>query len=246
MVRAMTTPSEQVVRAVESFADEVQTALGDALLGLHLYGSAAGGDFVSGRSDVNVMIVVRAVSRTTLDALASLLPPWRRRGFALPLVVDEDFLERARDAFPIELDDARRCHRTLVGPDVLATIRVDRAHLRRQCEQEARAKQLRLQTLYLDAAARGDDLDRLLVESIKTFLVILRHVLHLRGDDAPFAYDEVLAAGERWLGPLPSFHRVLAHRRGADHLSRHALLDEFGRYLADVERIVGAVDTLHG
>ena len=119
--------------------------------------------------------------------LAALLPPWRRRGFALPLVIDEEFLERARDTFPMEIDDLRRAHRPLAGTDVLAALTVDRTHLRRQCEHEARAKLLRLRALYLDAAARPEDLDRLLTESLKSFLVILRHVLHLRGEQAPQA-----------------------------------------------------------
>jgi hypothetical protein len=189
---------------------------------------------------------VRAISSALLDVLAARLRPWRRRGLALPLVVDEEFVERARDAFPLELDDLRRAHRTLVGSDPLDGITIDRVALRRECEREARGKLLRLRALYLDAADRPDELRRLLVESLKTFLVILRHVLHLRGDDAPYAYPDVLAAGEHVLGPLPAFRRVLDHRLGTARLARHEVRAEFSRYLADAERVVAAVDALHG
>src|SRR5258706_4057506 len=167
----MPAPDARLERDLAGFVHDVERALGDALVGVTVYGSAATNDWVRGTSDVNTMLVVRAVTSTVLDALAGPLVAWRRRGFALPLVVDDDFLERARDAFPMELDDARRVHRTLRGPDLLAGVAIDRAHLRRACEHEARAKLLRLRAHYLDVAARPRDLDRLLVQSIKSFLV---------------------------------------------------------------------------
>jgi len=242
---AMPTADARLERDLAGFVHDVEQALGSALVGISVYGSAATDEWARARSDVNTMIVVTGVTGAVLDTLVEWLVPWRKRGFALPLVVDEEFLERARDVFPMELDDARRAHRTLVGPDVLASVRVDRAQVRRQCEHEARAKLLRLRALYLDAAVAPALLERLLLESVKTFLVILRHVLHLRGDDAPFEYADVLAAGEKVLGPLPAFRRVLDHRQRRIRLPSRELRTEFSRYLADAERVVAAVDTLH-
>src|SRR5436190_11725926 len=97
-------------RDLAGFVGDVERALGDELLAVHLYGSAATGEWVRGRSDVNTVVVVRAVTSRVLDALAACLGRWRRRGFALPLVVEEEFFDRAADAFPMELDDARRVH----------------------------------------------------------------------------------------------------------------------------------------
>jgi hypothetical protein len=227
------------------YTEEVKDALGADLVSLIVYGSAAGDEWLPERSDVNTMIVVRAISSALLDVLAARLQSWRRRGFALPLVVEEEFFERARDAFPIELDDARRAHRTLAGADPLAGLTLDRAALRRECEREARGRLLRLRALYLDVAHRPEELERLLADALKTFLVILRHVLHLRGQDAPYGYADVLAAGEHLLGPLPAFRRVLDHRTGARPLARRDLRAEFSRYLADAERVVAAVDAIN-
>jgi len=232
-------------RDLAGFADEMRDALGDTLVSLIVYGSAAGDDWTPGYSDVNTLLVVRGVSAAVLDVLAARLPPWRRRRFALPLVADEDFLRQAADVFPMELDDMRRVHRTLHGPDVVAGIAIDPSALRRQCEHEARSKLLRLRALYLDVAARPHDLERLLVASLTTFLVILRHVVQLRGDGTPHEQAGVLAAGERFLGPLPAMRRVLEHRGGRSRLQRAALREEFARYLADAERVVAAVETVH-
>jgi predicted nucleotidyltransferase len=231
-------------RDLAGYVTALERALGDALVGINLYGSAATDDWVRGASDVNTIVVVRAVTSQVLDTLAACLPAWRRKGFALPLIVEEDFFERAADAFPMELDDARRVHRTLRGPDLLTAVRIDRAQLRRQCEQEARGKLARLRARYLDAAARPADVEELLTRSLTSFLVILRHLLHLRGDDTAFAYTDVLAAGEHVLGPLPAFRRILERRRTPGRRSRGEIRDEFARYLGDAERVVAAVDTL--
>lgn len=241
----MAAPDPSFDRTLDAYAAELRETLGDTLVAVIVYGSALGDDFVAGRSDVNVLVVVRAVSRTLLDAMADPVARWRRRGFALPLIVDPDFLERARDTFPMELDDIRRAHRTLYGPDLAAELAVARADLRRQCEQEARAKLLRLRTLYLDAAAQPGDLERLLEASLTSFLVLLRHLVHLHGEEAPQGFAEVLSAGERFLGPLPALRRLFDQRRAGRRIARGDLHEEFGRYLTDVERIVTGIDTLH-
>jgi hypothetical protein len=85
---------------------------------------------------------------------------------------------------------------------------------------------------------------RLLVASLTSFLVLLRQLVHLHGDEMPQRFADVLSAGERFLGPLPAMRRVYDHRRGVARLARTDLTEEFGRYLADVERIVAAIDTL--
>ena len=221
---------------------EIEEALGQALVCLALYGSAAGDDWVAGRSDLNLAIVVPRVSVQVLETLAPLVARWRRRGFALPLVLDPEYLERARDAFPMELEDIRREHRVLAGRDVFAAVRTDPAAMRRECEREGRGKLLRLRALFLETAGAPRALEGVLVGSLKSFLTLLRHLLGLRGESPGHGYGEVLRAGEALVGPLPVMRRLLAHRSGLAKLSRRALRDEFGAYLEEVERIVAALD----
>jgi len=90
---------------------EVTDALESQLLCLGLYGSAAGSDWFPPHSDINTVIVVPAVTIDVLDALAPIVARWETRRFATPLLVERDFLARARDAFPIELEDIRHQHR---------------------------------------------------------------------------------------------------------------------------------------
>lgn len=228
---------------VARFAEQVQQALGARLLCLALYGSAAGDDWVGARSDVNLVVVVARVLLEVLDALAPVVAA-RPRVLALPLLLDPEYLDRARDAFPMELADLARQHRVLAGEDVLAAIRVAPAALRRECEQEARGKLLRLRTLYLETAGHPAALERVMVESLKSFLLVLRHLLHLHDGAGAASYDATLRAGEVAVGPLPVMRRLLDHRTGTAPLAARALRGEFGRYLEEVERIVAALDRL--
>ena len=238
----MTRPDPSVETQIATFAAEMQAALGDRLRCLVVHGSAAGDDWVAGRSDVNTALVLPAVTLDVLEAIAAVVARWRPRGFALPVVMDDEYLARAADTFPMELDDIRRQHRVLAGTDAFAGLTLEPAAIRRECEYEARGKLLRLRALFLETARVPEALEQLMVESLKTFLVVLRHLLRLRGVDAAHGYRAVLAAGERALGPLPTMRRLLDHRAGDRHLRAEALRAEFGAYLAEVERIVAAID----
>jgi hypothetical protein len=238
----VTPPAERLA----TYAAEVRAALGETCLSVVLYGSAAGEDWVAGRSDVNTAVVVGRVTLAVLDALAPVVARWRPAGFALPLVVDPEYLARARDVFPMELDDIRRQHRVLAGTDPFGALEVDSAALRRECEGEARGKLLRLRALYLEHAGTPPDLTRLMTDSLKSFLALLRHVLRLRRVEVPPAYAAVLAAGEAAFGPFPAMRRVLGLRGGAPAPGGEPLHALFAAYLADVERLVAAVDDLGG
>jgi len=240
----MTRPAAEIEARIVAFAEAVRAALGEELVALVVYGSAASGDWVDRRSDVNTAIVVPRVTIDVLERLAPAVADARARGFALPALMDEEYLARARDTFPMELDDIRRQHRVLAGQDPFAALTVERAALRRECEYEARAKLLRLRALFLETARTPEAVEALMTGSLKTFLVVLRHFLRLHHDEPAHGYADVLAAGERVLGPLPTCTRLLHHRTGETSLAPAALRAEFGAYLGEVERIVAAVDAL--
>lgn len=240
----MAGPDAEAEQRIAAFASEVRTALGDDLVALALHGSAAGDDWVAGRSDLNAVLVVPRVTLDVLTRLAPVIGRFTAQGFAPPAIMDHEYLARARDTFPMELDDIRRQHRLLAGRDVFSDLVLDPAAVRRECEYEARAKLLRLRALFLEAAETPAALERLMLQSAKSFLVLLRHLVRLHREDGPQAYGAVVDAGERFLGPLPTIRRLLDHRRGVMPVATDALRAMFGSYLAEVERIVEGVDRL--
>jgi hypothetical protein len=223
-----------------AYAHDVHAVLGDACVGVVLYGSAAGVDWVPGRSDFNTVIVLQRATPERLATLAPVIARWRPKGFALPVVLDREQVADAAQLFPMELDDITRQHRVLAGDDPFAGIATDEAALRRECAQEAFGKLLRLRAFTLEHAGDAAAQARMMTESVKTFVIVIRHLLRLRGEDAPRAYDAALAAGEAAVGALPAMRHVLAERRdvSADPARLRALADE---YVAEVERLVAAV-----
>jgi len=81
------------------FTQELRELLGNQLLAVVLYGSAAGENFVPGSSDLNTAIVVQRMGFEVLKKLQPHIVSWHKRGFAVPLIVDRNFLHYSRDVF---------------------------------------------------------------------------------------------------------------------------------------------------
>lgn len=233
------------VRAkVRELAAQIQAAVGEDLVSLVLYGSALGPDYVEGRSDINFLVVVRAAPSTVLPRLRPHWPRWRRQGMAVPLVVDRHFLVRAADVFPMEIADLQVQHEVLAGDDLLASIAVQPECLRRQAEFELRSKWVRLSALYLQAEALRSDAAAALLEAVKSFCIVMRHLLRLAGKQAPQSYEQVareFAAAFRL--ELPATLQLLAIRqqRASWPRDRDSL---FRQYLREVEQVVDVADRL--
>jgi len=95
-------------------------SLGD-LAGLNasvvLYGSAARADWVPGRSDVNLLVLLDDTSPNALRRLTPAVTAWHTKGFAPPLIMGLDEWQRSADVFPIEIADMQAAHRVLCGAD---------------------------------------------------------------------------------------------------------------------------------
>src|ERR1051325_9869094 len=141
---------EKIERTLSDATELVRGLYGEHLVALGLYGSAAGSDYVDGISDINLVIVLKAVEHAHVQALRPHLGGWRKQRIATPLLLDRPFLEDAADVFPMELLDIQAQHRILYGENVFASLAVSDANLRYQCEHEARGKLLRLRQLYLE------------------------------------------------------------------------------------------------
>ncbi|HXQ23581.1 MAG TPA: hypothetical protein VN812_18020 [Candidatus Acidoferrales bacterium] len=231
-------------KAIAQIAEQVRLVFGTDLVSLVLYGSAAGVDFVPGRSDLNVAIVLERLTFPHLKALHQHLPKWHKLGMATPLLLDRHFIERGRDAFPMEFHDVRAQHRVLFGEEVFATMAIDSRHLRYQAEHEARGKLLRLRTLYAEIGADRKRLEALMLSSVKTFLIIMRNLIRLRAGEAHTGYLQVLGQFEEHFATrFPTTRHVIRVKLGLDRWS-DGIDGTFGAYLGEVEQLVDRIDRI--
>ncbi len=229
-------------RSIAQLTGLIRAAFGSDLVGLILYGSAAGEDFVPHRSDLNFAIVFEKTQFSHLRILHEQMPAWSKFGMAMPLLLDRRFLDGARDVFPMEFLDIKAQRRLLYGEDVFATLTVESDRLRYQSEHEARSKLLRLQALYVSVGADRQRLQSLVLDSVKSFAIIMRNLLRLRCGRAPIPYRIVLREfAKEFAVEFPIMERLIRVRENAERWADDP--DEvFSRYLEEVERLVDLID----
>ena len=230
-----------VDRVVGPFLSQVDSALGDGYSAV-LYGSAARGDFVPGRSDLNLMLITDDLSPARLSGLGGAFAGWRKSGYEPPLVILRSEWARATDVFPIEITDMRCGYRVLRGPDPVAGLQVAPSDLRSALEREVRGKLLRLRQGYVAAAGDPGALGQLAGQSSGTILVLLRALLVLLGRTIPQEPMEVAAAAAAAMGvdgePLLNVVRHRAER------GWRCSPGEFEGYLDAVARAATFLDQL--
>jgi len=179
-------------QVLDRFVRDVQGLYGAELVSLFLYGSAASGEHVPGRSNFNVAVVLRKLSAALLRKAAAHLRTWHRQGFATPLFLDLEILHDSMDVFPMEFLDMQAHHRVLSGTDLFAGLSIRQGNLRLQCEQELRGKLLKLRQSYVESALAPGEMERVLVAAASSIAILGRMLLRLGGEDAAGEVDGVL------------------------------------------------------
>jgi hypothetical protein len=230
---------QAIRRVIEPFLAEVDSALGATYTAI-LFGSAARGDYVPGRSDLNLMLIIERADAAALTRLRPAFARWRKAAPGLPLVISRDEWLHGVDVFSIEICDLRAAHQVLRGPDLVAQLRPDPADLRRALEKEFRGKLLRLRQRY--AGHGGDRLGEWAGATISAIVLFFRCLLILTDRNAPPEPSGVIEATAALLGfePAPLL-RVLACRTTP---KTPLAAGDFEAYLAAVERAARFTDQL--
>jgi predicted nucleotidyltransferase len=232
---------ESVARVVDPFLTEADKALGQGYSAV-LYGSAARGDFVPGRSNINLMVVTDQLTPSILRSLGRAFAGWRKGTPEPPLLLSRAEWTRATDAFPIEITDMRISYRVLRGDDPLQGVRVDPTDLRKALEREFRGKLLRLRQGYTTYAPDPAALGKLGLQSAATILVLLRGVLTLIGKTVPTDPLELAAAAAAAVG-FEGEHVLHVVRHRVDREWR-CQAPEFENYMKAVEDSARYLDQL--
>jgi hypothetical protein len=233
---------EAVDRIVTPFLKAADAALGEHYSAV-LYGSGARGDFVPGRSDVNLILVAEALSPPTLAALGGAFAGWAKSGLEPPLLITRAEWARATDVFPIEIADMRAGYQLLRGADPLDGVAAAPADLRQALEREFRGKLLRLRQGYAAAAGDPAALGTLAIRSAATILVLLRGLLTLVGRGIPKDPLQLAVAGAEALG-VDSEPLLLVTRHRGDAAWR-CPPESFEAYMDVAARAARFLDQLH-
>lgn len=230
---------------LKNLCDQLQQAVGDDLVSVVLYGGLAKGEYSPGRSNVNVMVVLKNARVATLDKAA---PPLRaaQREFPLaPLLLTENDLHRSTDVFPVKFLDIQRRHRLLWGKDVLNGLAIGKDHLRLRCEQEIKNLLLRLRRFYAERAHRSELLENTLSGAVSGFLTNLGILLLLKTGQAPDTKPAIAqAAAQTFDLPADVLPQLLALKAGQSRPDAAELKRLYDAFMALVQQAADIVDKL--
>jgi hypothetical protein len=212
--------------------EDWSTDLGSLLL----FGSAARGDFITGRSNLNMLVLVRCLSVDLLQRAGQLHQKWGKHKIVAPLLMTEDDLGRSGRLFPLEFLQMTQHHVVLAGHDPFVEFHIDRDQLAWQCEQELMSNLLRLRQRFIEGAGRIEAIQALLILSITAVLPCIRGLLHLmeqpsKGKDIEIL--EVLPATFQF--DPTTFLEILHIKRGLSSPGSLEWTNVYSRYLQNLD-----------
>jgi predicted nucleotidyltransferase len=229
----------------KEYVTDWQTAFGREVEAILLYGSAARGEYVAGKSDINFLVVVTPAGMNRLREAVEITEKWRRRSVAVPLVLTRDYIQASLDSFPIEFLNMQRHHRVVFGSDALAGLEISPQNLRLQLEREIKGKLLHLREGWLSLGHDRRALSDLLVRSIPTFAALCEAFLFLKEEKIPTARKEIFQKVVQVAGLNGDFVESLFRLPEKEHrLYREELWKLVEDYIAQIEKLAAYLDRM--
>ncbi|RLA98479.1 MAG: hypothetical protein DRG83_14445 [Deltaproteobacteria bacterium] len=176
---------ENPVDIAKEAAEILKSIYGDELVSVILYGSAAGKDYVSGKSSVDLLVVLTDQGINKLALLFPHLKLFRKKRITIPLLLTEQFIKTSLDTFPVEFLNMKLQYKLITGKDVLFDLAIDRSWLRTQCERELKGKLLYLRQGFVETEGKAKPLRLLIFHSLKTFLFLFNALIYLKDREIP-------------------------------------------------------------
>jgi predicted nucleotidyltransferase len=227
---------------LQEFVQLARGAVGENLVSIVLYGSAARGEERHAYSDLNLLCVVKSAGRSDLDRLAAVVDWWSHgQKQRSPLVFTADELRRSADVFAIEMLDMKEARQVLYGEDIIADIAVPTNLHRVQVEHELRTMIQKLRQHYLHDRQDSATLQSVLVKSWSSAATLLRHCLIAMGEQAPARGEDLIGrVGKVLKVDASGLQAVLKLREGGNPAGSVAGI--YGDYLSVLERVTEQID----
>ena len=170
-----------IQKLLKTYVKEVKGVFGEQLEGMLLYGSAVRGEFLPGRSNLNILLLVPSYDSVVLKQYSALHRQWSKEQIVVPLFLTEEELRFSAAVFPLEFLEIQEQHRVLGGRDPFIGFHVKTDRLREAVVQGLMSHLLRLRQRYVEGSGGVEATTILLPLSITSILPLLRGVQRLLG-----------------------------------------------------------------
>jgi predicted nucleotidyltransferase len=234
---------DETQRVLRSYVKDVVKTYGDLLDGVLLYGSAVRGEFVPGRSNVNLLLFMASYDVAVLKKYTGIHKRWSKDQIVVPLFLTRGDLQAAATVFPLEYLDIHDWHRVLWGQDPFVGFKIDERHLLSEVLQGLRGNLLRIRQRFVEGGCTEEATTVLLPLSITALLPVLRGVQRLLGRPVLSQCDSLLKDLESHFGiDCAGLRDAWLLKRGQISPGQKEIPRLMDRYLESLTRLVGAVE----
>ncbi|MBL8741354.1 MAG: nucleotidyltransferase domain-containing protein, partial [Myxococcales bacterium] len=213
---------------------DLQKIAGPELSSVIIHGSVARAEWVEGKSDIDVLVVLAGAPRAMLSAMGDCLAVARAAARIDAMILVESEISRASDVFPLFYADIREHHIVLFGSDPFASLTIESAHLRLRIEQELRDVAIRMRRVVTDARGEPVALGHAVARQLRRIRFPLHTMLRLMKIEAGHELMTVLEkAGRKLDVDSVAFRRVYERPEAA-----------FDALVTLLDRAIDAVDRL--
>ena len=210
---------------------------------IYLVGSVLTEDYLEKVSDINSIIVLQKMNFAFLDTLATLGKKYRKKGLAVPLIMDPVYLQSSLDVFPLEFLNFKLVHQAIYGEDLLAGLEINQQELGYQCGRELKGKIVWLQRNYVSSLGDKKVLAANIVSHMGGYLPLLRGILHLLGQEPPPGLKKVLDLLSKSTGiETGVFEEIYAIKKNLTKPSKEEISQLFARFYQATESLAEVVD----
>ena len=234
---------DEYLQQLRAYVKDVQRLYGDALDGVLLYGSAVRGEFLPGRSNVNIVLIVKSARADQLKKYGAVHRRWAKEQVVVPLFVTQADLPAMSLVFPLEYLEIQEQHRLLAGQDPFVGFKVDQRHLLAEVLQSLRGNLLRVRQRFIEGGGSEEAITILLPLSLTAMLPVLRGVQRLLGRPVLSQGEPLLKDFETFLSiDLSGLRDAWLLKRGQISPGQKEIPRLMERYLECLERLVQAVE----
>ena len=214
---------------------------------LILYGSAVRGDFIEGRSNLNLLVVVGTLSVQVIQQAGALHAKGGKHHIVPPLLMTLDEIKRSCSVYPLEWLLMQESHVLLEGRDPFPELHIPLQSLGWHCEREINSHVLQVRQRLIEAEARPDAVQSIIILSITALLPILRGLFRVLNYSSRGTDMEIL---ER-LPQVLDYHSTglldaLKLKRGMRGPGVLEWFKVYGQYLDALMELTGRVQDLRG
>jgi len=229
----------------QEFTNDYKNTFGDDLVSIILYGSAARGEYVYKRSDINFLIVLSDKGIQRLRSAFSLIPKWNKKKVTTPLILTQQYIQSALDSYSIEFLAMKQHYQLVYGEDVLSELEIKPEHLRLQCERELRGKLLYLREGYLNTNGKIKLIKQLFKLSVPAFTSIFLALLYLKDVAVPnFKQQIFITTADVFDLDGEVFKNLLKIENKTTKFKKEQINQLMEQYIGQISKLTKIVDKL--